>query len=646
MEILSDYKEFAFKNFAYGSQNFKEFIQNGNFYVDRTNFIPLLESAGKVLLFLRPKRFGKTLTVSMLEHYYGIQYKDEFQNMFGKLHIGKNPTQERNQYLTMTLSLAFINVTNGYEAFEKSLSDIIKNGCIKFVLNYYSLLDMDEKVEIAKIENLDSIIYFQRLTDLVACHAIYKGKFYLFIDEYDSAMNHILFDTSCQLYQELCVKQKAIASATAQESCFRRLFSCLKVQLRSSFGRVYITGISSVSLSSICSPFVADNISNYFDFAGMCGFTFQEIADFLKGFKKPEKADRLLTIMKKCYNGYRFHYEQKETVFNPQLVTYFLKTVGKTGKLPVKLLDPHLGISKILSKIFSQSPLTSNILTELIVNDQIVITEMKENFEIDDVSSLNSDKDSILSLMFQHGALTYHENKQNHFVIPNLEMRQEFIDKLIAYLEINEQFFSKMQNAIAELAKDNVIPLCAVIKDYYLSKLSSGDSKHSLEQDLKSSFFIILHIFCKDYLKSKVENEFDVQIKNVWGQIDLLLMDKFHFEFKNIQIKDLVYDDEDLRKNCGKNEFEYLTKLSDKLDKENDETAILELRLREGSFHCKNSVYDVKGVWKNLVNQTKLNHEKLKEKLKSLGKAANEIKSFAIMRVGLYRLKMEKIQIT
>ena len=217
--------------------------------------------------------------------------------------------------------------------------------------------------------------------------------------------------------------------------------------------------------------------------------------------------------------------------------------------------------------------------------------------------------------MFQHGALTYQENKIKNLVIPNLEMRVEFIEKLKMQFELNEQFFPKLQEAIIELQNENIKTLGDLIKKYHLSQLCQGDSKHSLEQDLKCLFLLILNIG-KDYFDLDVQNEYDITIVKNWGQIDLLLNYKFHFEFKNIQMKDLIYDDGDFRKECEKNEFEYLTILSEKLDQENEET-ILNLELNKNSLHNKPNV---QSVWKNLVNQTKINHDKLIIKLKSLGK--------------------------
>jgi len=87
--------------FGYGVSDFGKIILNGYFYQDRTALIPTLESAGEQLIFIRPRRFGKSLLLSMLSYYYDVNYAEDFETLFGKLAIGKNPTQYHNQYLVM-----------------------------------------------------------------------------------------------------------------------------------------------------------------------------------------------------------------------------------------------------------------------------------------------------------------------------------------------------------------------------------------------------------------------------------------------------------------------------------------------------------------------------------------------------------------
>lgn len=153
--------------FEYGNSSFADVCRPGVFHVDRTNYIPMLEQAGEVLTFFRPRSMGKSLVLSMLEHYYDIRYKEQFKELFGHLHIGNQPTNEHNSYLILRLDFSFIN-TNSVKQFEQTLKDSINIAIFEFKLLYPFL----ENIEIDRSNAINSFLSLCGVVEL----SKYAGK--------------------------------------------------------------------------------------------------------------------------------------------------------------------------------------------------------------------------------------------------------------------------------------------------------------------------------------------------------------------------------------------------------------------------------------------------------------------------------------
>ena len=123
--------------FPYGIADFYQVVTEGFFYVDRTKCIQNIEEAGKQLLFLRPRRFGKSLLLSMLENYYDFKKAEEFTRLFGNLAIGRNPTPKHNQYFVLRWDFSAVNPHGDAETVERSLHNYL-NGRIKDFAAYYA----------------------------------------------------------------------------------------------------------------------------------------------------------------------------------------------------------------------------------------------------------------------------------------------------------------------------------------------------------------------------------------------------------------------------------------------------------------------------------------------------------------------------
>lgn len=139
------------KRIPYGMQNFEDVIKEDCYYVDKTPFIEDIEAANKYFFYIRPRRFGKSLTISMLENYYDIKKKDEFESLFGKLYIGENPTPERNSYLILHLNFAMISA--GLDDYKNGLDAHCCNKFNLFCNRYANLLPPDVKKEMNQKED-------------------------------------------------------------------------------------------------------------------------------------------------------------------------------------------------------------------------------------------------------------------------------------------------------------------------------------------------------------------------------------------------------------------------------------------------------------------------------------------------------------
>lgn len=173
------------KRIPYGMQNFEDVIKEDCYFVDKTPFIENIEESNKYFFFIRPRRFGKSLTLSMLENNYDINTKDKFESLFGKLYIGENPTPERNSYLILHLNFAIeIEEPNDYK---KEFDNYCNTQFIYFAEKYSHLLPSDTKQGLN--EQKDAI---NQLNYLCTQCSITGQKIYLLIDEYDYLTNQIL----------------------------------------------------------------------------------------------------------------------------------------------------------------------------------------------------------------------------------------------------------------------------------------------------------------------------------------------------------------------------------------------------------------------------------------------------------------------
>ena len=412
------------KRIPYGMMNFVAVREDNCYYVDKTRYIEKIEKANKYFFFIRPRRFGKSLTMSMLRHYYDINQIDKFDRLYGDLYIGKHPTPNHNKYLIIYLNFAVVNADLGNY---RSALDAICNTEFNYFCDVYEqYLPKGIKEEMNKkngcVEQLDHLYREARKTD---------AKIYLFIDEYDHFTNHILSDAA---------RLDEYKGETHGTGYLRTFFDTIKSGTDSSIERVFITGVSPVTLDDLTSGFnIGTNYSLDYGFNQMVGFTEEEVRDMLTYYSQHYEfhhtVDELIEIMKPYYDNYCFSEEAygETTMYNSNMVLYFLfKYIDNRCRIPKDTLDNNIRVdyNKLRMLIRKDKEFAHDAsIIQTLVSKGFVTGELKEGFPAEDIAR----NDNFVSLLYYFGMVTIggiHRGKPK-FVIPNEVVREQVYTYLL-----------------------------------------------------------------------------------------------------------------------------------------------------------------------------------------------------------------------
>ena len=427
IERIERQKRIYRKRIPYGMQNFEDVMERDCYYVDKTPFIEKIEESNMYFFFIRPRRFGKSLTLSMLENYYDINKKDKFESLFGKLYIGENPTPERNSYLILHLNFAMISA--GLDNYKKGLDAHCNNKFNSFCSRYAHLLPPDTKEEMNQKE--DAVAQLGFLCDKCAEAGL---KIYLFIDEYDHFTNQILAHKEHETrYRE----------QTHGEGYLRHFFDTIKGAAGDSLGRVFVTGVSPVTMDDLTSGFnIGTNYSLSPEFNEMVGFTEEEVREMLAYYSSVlpfhHSVDELIEVMKPWYDNYCFATSEcgKDTICNPAMVldfmNYYIQNNYEIPKKPCEVIPSidHEIVHKLIryDKEFARD---SSIIKDLKIKGY-ALGNLLDIFPINRINT----PDAILSLLFYFGMVTIDGTYQGYtrFAISNEAARNQ-MNTLINYGE-------------------------------------------------------------------------------------------------------------------------------------------------------------------------------------------------------------------
>ena len=431
------------KRIPYGMMNFVAVREDNCYYVDKTRFIEKVEKANKYFFFIRPRRFGKSLTISMLHHYYDINAADKFERLYGDLYIGKHPTPNHNKYLILYLNFAVVNADLGN--YRSALDAHCNTRFNSFCDTYASLLSSGFKDELNRkngcVEQLD---YIYNECDRVGL------KIYLFIDEYDHFTNHILSDAA---------RLEEYKGETHGTGYLRTFFDTIKSGTYSSIERVFITGVSPVTLDDLTSGFnIGTNYSLDYDFNEMVGFTEKEVREMLtyygQHYEFNHTIDELIEIMKPYYDNYCFSEDAygETTMYNSNMVLSFLyKYIGNRCRLPKRMLDENIRVdyNKLRMLIRKDKEFAHDAsIIQTLVSKGYVTGELKEGFPAEDIAN----NDNFLSLLYYFGMVTIggiYRGKPK-FVIPNEVVREQVYTYLLDNYHDNQLYTDKDKLSLLE----------------------------------------------------------------------------------------------------------------------------------------------------------------------------------------------------
>lgn len=468
----------------YAVANYVDMRERGFYYVDKTMFIPNLELYNAPV-FLRPRRFGKSLLVSMLAAYYDLNMADRFTELFGDTYVGSNPTKEHNKYLVLRFDFSKMVVTDTLEGLQKNFNDLncgVIYDMVKADARYARLFpdfEFSDKTDVTKM--LEDMLRY------VSSHNL--PPVYLLIDEYDNFTNQLLTAYKDPLYEQV----------TTADSFLRTFFKIIKAGIgEGSIRTCFCTGVLPVTMDDLTSGYnIAEILTLEPDFLNMLGFTHAEAEVYLRYVLRKysgneEQFDEIWKLIVSNYDGYRFQ-PNAEPLFNSTILTYFLKKFAVNGIVPDEMIDENLrtDIHWIRRLALSQEN-AKQLLNTLVMEDEIAYAQpdLRSKFN----KQKFFDKNFYPVSLFYLGMTTL----KNSFrmTLPNLTMRSIYMDY---YNQLNDidNFANRYVPAFEQFTHDRRMEgIFHNYYDQYLGQFSAQVFDKMNENFIRCSFFEL----CSRYL--------------------------------------------------------------------------------------------------------------------------------------------------
>jgi hypothetical protein len=397
--------EMAPLKLPYGNSDFKD-IRTGNFfYVDKTMYIEKLERLNaKYLFFIRPRRFGKSLFLSMLENYYDLNRKDNFDRLFGDLYIGQHPTERKNKYLILRLNFSGLDPSDNVQL-KCSFQKRFKGTVIRFLDNYSNHLKNASELK-GKLEQSDDIVSVWEILFEAVVQS--EHKIYLIIDEYDHFVNKIISKNDGLFYKEIIHAAGFV----------RSFYETVKIGTESVIDRIFITGVSPIMLDDLTSGFnIAENMTMNPICGEMLGFTEETVREIVDQFESNMDPEELMDELRSNYNGYLFHKNGKCKVYNPDMILYFFNQWSMVEHFPEQLINDNVKTDYTRLRRLISNEQNRSMLVEIIANERVT-ARIISRFSFDNMY----DEKNFVSLLFYIGLLTIQrasDHRQVELVIPN-----------------------------------------------------------------------------------------------------------------------------------------------------------------------------------------------------------------------------------
>ena len=513
------------KQIPYGVADFESVIERDLYYVDKTMYLAELEKQPDTLIFIRPRRFGKSLFISMMRAYYDKSKAKDFDNLFGSLWIGSHPTPLRNHY--QVLYLDFSKILGNIDVLEEKFDQYLRRQLDDFVRKY-----ADDYPDYFKKDFFESTSGTDKLI-MISIHADrLRIPMYLIIDEYDNFTNVVLSEHGEAIYHNM----------THASGFYREVFK----KFKGMFERIFLTGVSPVTLDDLTSGFnIGWNISMAPELDKMLGFSTEDVRQMFTYYKEagqlPAGCDieAMIAEMKPWYDNYCFAKECLESdirVFNCDMVLYYLRNYISYKHSPEIMLDPNTKTDyKKLNMLIQLDKLDGNrhgVMMEIIEKGEIAAT-LVPSFSANEMT----DPETFPSLLFYYGMLTI-KGKYGTMLslgIPNNNVRMQYYNYILKqYAQYKIVNVNKLQIAFVKMSLDGLWqePL-QYMADCYKQLSSVRDT---IEGERNIQGFFLAYLSLNDYYITAPEVELN------HGYCDFFLLPNMtHYQANHSYILELKY---------------------------------------------------------------------------------------------------------
>ena len=496
----------------YGEANYRDMVEENGYYVDKTDYIRLLEQY-KSPVFLRPRRFGKSLLCTMLQYYYDINEEPRFEQLFGHTNIGAHPTDEHSSYFVLHFDFSVVDPSGSIEDIKNRF-----NHHINVVLNEFSLINQHRFPNPVTIDltsdPVDNLTYLSSLR--VASNL---PPFYIIIDEYDNFSNQLITQRRDQVYAQL----------TADDSFLKGFFKALKNGRKNrNIARIFITGVLPITMDDLASGYnIANFITLHPKFEAMLGFSQTEVDTLLDTIYSDYALDKetrlqVADVIKSNYNGYHFVEPRGTSLYNSTILMFFLEKLTDLKCIPEFLTDVNLktDISWIRRLTSSNPQHTKDLVGQLTIENRLRYSKAQliEKFDM----SQFFEKSFYPISFFYLGMLT---KKDDYYMqLPNINMKAIFSEYF------NEVHHVDMATRYAEMmsAFDASPDLPKLFGDYwthYISQLPEAVFASVNENFYRTTFYDLCRQFLSHLYIWRMESSYP------GGRSDLEMEGKYHTRF-------------------------------------------------------------------------------------------------------------------
>lgn len=515
----------------YSEANYAAMVRDHGYFVDKTAYVAQLEPVRNPV-FLRPRRFGKSLLCSILRYYYDRNYADQFEQLFGHTWIGQHPTGQQNQYLILGLNFSTIVTGPTISAIENSFKSQCNYILDSLRYEYAPLLDdlppLPQDAPVA--DNLRKLLTYLRVRRL--------PRLYVIIDEYDNFSNQLIIDHKDELYRQL----------TADDGFFKIFFKTLKEgRETNTIANVFITGVLPILIDELASGFnIATILTLRSEFEAMLGFTQSEVDQLLDMVYQdyafdPSTRPEIATMLKNHYNGYHFATTQGEALYNSTILMYFLEYFTSRREPPEFLTDLNLRTDLMwIRRLTSAHPGDTEAFVEALTNANQIAYD--KNFLTTKFNMFQFFTPGFYPIAFFYlGMLT----RQDDFFLklPNLNLRQIFIEYFneIHQIDVSTRYAEMMQSFVNQ---PNLEQLFAGYWREYVSQLPEAVFTRMNENFYRITFYELCSRYLSRWFTWNLERSYPS------GKSDLEFVGKYHEQFAGLRwvIEFKYYSNAEFRK--------------------------------------------------------------------------------------------------